>query len=112
MLPTKRRLSSAFFNQNETRGEILIGDFFNLKKIKKQGQKAKFAVLVSKKVSGSAYKRNQLRRRGYVVLGSLLGRVKDDFMYVLYAKKGAIEQDKTSLAKDIESLFKKAGTPK
>lgn len=70
-----------------------------------------FGFVVSVKVSKSAVKRNQVKRKMREVVRLLLkdGRLGRGFMVALVANPGILEQNYAEISKDIEVVLRKSG---
>lgn len=90
MLSQKHRLSRAQFGKVFNKSMLLHTEYFSIKWTDALSSKEpQFAVVVSKKVSRSAIKRNQIRRRCYEILQKLLPQMADGIAGIIFVRLGA-----------------------
>lgn len=91
MLKRANRLTSALFKSLESAQGEHTKNFFFKYSPNTQSYKDKFAIVISKKVSGSAVIRNKLKRRISAVLEdkNLSESKSKPLLIVIYAKRGA-----------------------
>jgi ribonuclease P protein component len=114
VLAKKNRLSRALFDTLLKSGVSFHSQNLSLRVMKPQKEPSRFSFVVSKKVSKSAVKRNQLRRRGYAVLGSILRKENKEKMNktilgAFFFKKGGEKLSFEEIQNEIEFLLKKSG---
>lgn len=106
MLPKKNRLNTSFFELVSKNGKRVDSFYFSgicLKTVEKQG----FSVVVSKKLSKTAPKRNAFRRRVYTALAQYKNL---PHSYILFPKKTAMSADFGAIIEDLRLLLAKCDT--
>ena len=82
---------------------------FLVSKIKNSDQPSRFAVILSKKISNLAVKRNLIRRQILSSIQDNLKQIKPGFDAIILPKKAIIEADYHQIKADVESLLQKSG---
>lgn len=113
MLAKKNRLSRALFDTLLKSGVSFHSPNLSFRTLVSQKEPSKFSFVVSKKVSKSAVKRNQLRRRGYAILQNTLkqedkGKMNKTVLGAFFFKKGVEKLSFIEIQGEIEFLLKKA----
>lgn len=107
MLPKKQRLTTKEFDQafKDGRG-IQVADFA-IKKSK--SDKSKFAVVVSKKVSGTAVKRNTIKKKVYNAIKNLSKRhsLAPQMSVIVFVRKDKSDTNIKDIEGEIKDLFVK-----
>ncbi len=90
-------------------GVMQQSPLFGMLVLKREGEKTRFGVIVSKKIDKRAVTRNRIRR---VILESVrlsLSSVKDGYLVVFLAKKRLVGLGLEEVGKEVIESFKKAG---
>ncbi len=108
-MPKKYRLTGEELKRLSGAGPMkrLHGSLFSLSYAPIEGNCAKIATVVSKKVARSAVDRNMIKRRSRAALGKVVPTASLPYALVFHAKKGAGEASFVRIREDIESLVAK-----
>ncbi len=104
MFPKKQRVPKSVFEKSIRTGSRKVSPHFTLTTTPSPDQTAHHAVVVSKKVAGTAVLRNKTRRRVFQALR--LSRHSKNEMYIIFAKKGDPELSYKILEEEIHGLVK------
>lgn len=109
MLPKKNRIPSKCISNILQKNDYIHSPFFVIytKKINKQDKK--YAVIVGKKVSKRATKRNYLKRVSRNVIIENIGNLKEGVAFVLVLKKPTDSASFQEIKEKAEKLFMNAG---
>ncbi|OGG91940.1 ribonuclease P protein component [Candidatus Kaiserbacteria bacterium RIFCSPLOWO2_12_FULL_53_8] len=110
-MPKKYRLSrSDFLGLDRKRSRRVHGTCFSLTIAPlPEGERAKAAVVVPKKMAARAVDRNRIERRVREALRPLLARLQSPTVLVFHAKREAAEASFADTKKDIKTLLGRAG---
>ena len=114
MLSKKNRISKKEFSHILTFGKrynsnnLMFYIALNSNKENKNRQ-SKFSFSVSKKVEGSAVKRNKLRRQGYSIINRYIKQIKENTFLFFVFKKGSNTITFNNLEKEIFGLLSTSG---
>lgn len=103
MLKKDNRLSKI----KRSGGESFSSFLFNVRVFENKGAGVKFGFVVSKKIDKRAVVRNKTKRVLNLAAENLLGKVTDKSI-VIFAKKKLEFQQRAEVAKELESLLRKA----
>ncbi len=109
MIPKINRISKGYFEEISKNGKGFSSPFFSIKYLKNNQEISLFAVVVSKKVSKIAPKRNLIKRRMLSVLSNHKNAIKKGFFVVFYIKPGALDQSFDQTKEGVLSALKKTG---
>ena len=107
-MPKKYRLSGEEIRKLS--GKRIHGTFFSLLVAPIQGDYAKRACVVSKKVSAKAVDRNSVKRRCRNALAKRMPNAKKPLALVFYAKREARDAKFSDIERDVGSLLARATT--
>lgn len=99
MFKKKQRISSGLFSRILRSGETKHTDHFSVRVV--HSKEPRMAVVVSKKVTKTAVKRNTLKRKMRAILKTLSA----PWTVVLYAKKGADTLSVTQMQRELIHLL-------
>lgn len=102
MLPSSQRLTTQTYTPIALRGMPFHTKSILFKLSKPQQGQIKCAVTVSKKIAKTSVARNQLRRRIYSVLSSLLPSITPGVQMVVIAKQGILNLSFKELSAQIK----------
>ncbi|MFA5838719.1 MAG: ribonuclease P protein component [Candidatus Paceibacterota bacterium] len=106
MLSSKNRINKKLFDEVFKKGKVFNSKFFVLKHLLvKKGKR--FAFVVSSSVSGSAVKRNLLKRRGKYILDLNKDKIKEGTALIFLFKKESLNAEFKEIKKDILFLLDK-----
>lgn len=109
MLPKKNRITRKEFPAfQKGQGIRIFSGFFTGTAYHQQVSEIKVSVVVSKKVSKLATKRNSIRRSFYNAMRPILPMFSNGFLIVLVPKKEAFGVSCTLLTEELEKSFKAA----
>ena len=103
MLSKKHRITTREFKQLGRPLRLWNGPLFNIRFHSTEARAPKFVVVVSKKVSASAVRRNILKRRLFSILRAFISRVQQNLAVVIFVKKEAVGASFQALKAAIES---------
>ena len=106
MLPRTKRLTRAEFLRTNAKKKVFHSPSFLVSVT--YGDTTKAGVVVSKKVTPSAVKRNRLRRQVYAVLSELLPGVTNNALLVVVLKKGSDTRSFVEFRDELESVLSEA----
>ena len=101
MLAKKNKITSVFFKKLFNKGFFFESQSFSLRYYKQTRQEFGVAVIVSKKISGSAVDRNLLKRRFFSIISNNSHLLFPHASYLVYPKKQAFETKKEDLELEI-----------
>ncbi len=105
MIPKKSRLFTdevrRVFDGPE---EVSSSDFFKTLIVFKDSGRARFAVVVPKKTSPKAVKRNALRRRAFSALSGFYTKTRPG-LYVIIVKDRVIKLDALKISEELQKLL-------
>ncbi len=107
MLPKSKRLKTADFKAFSGKVRRFFSPNISLAVAPNKETAGKFAVVVSKKVSGKAAERNLLKRRIFSVIRERKIE-KQGFLAVFYPKKTSLDLSYANLKEEVISLLKEA----
>jgi ribonuclease P protein component len=103
MLKKAYRLSSVRLNNFNK----IASDSFDIKIAKNNMEISRFGFVISKKIDKRAVIRNLIKRKLSRCIEEIFDRIETGSDFVFYPKLNAINIDQKSLAKELESVFKK-----
>lgn len=109
MIPSNRKVKTAFFKTLTGRFNVLHSDYFTLRTYLTPGEKSKFSVIISKKIEKNAVDRNLVKRMVYEELRLLLPKMKNELICLLFVKKTFKNIDFKLIKEDIFFVLRKAG---
>ena len=114
-MPQRQRLKHRDFSSiNTAQGRRCYGTYFTLSVGVQRGagpsEKAKFAVVVSKKIAARAVDRNRIRRLCKEVVRQESDTIRGPQTLILYAKKAARSASFKEIETDIVELFSQLPT--
>jgi ribonuclease P protein component len=112
MIPRKFRLiGKKNIESVKTGGKMVSSLNFSVLWLKNEAndKNSKFGLIVSKKISAKAVKRNQIKRRLRFVLMQLAPKIKRGYDLLFLTKKGISDTDTASLRNEVELILKKEG---
>ncbi len=108
MFPKNQRITKkSDFNLIYKKGRVFYSENLSLRILKKNSNINRFAVIVSKKVSNKATKRNKLKRRLRELLKKYENRLPKGVDMVIYTKKELLELNFKELEKNIKKILTK-----
>ena len=108
MLPKNRRVERQLFTDVLQKTRISSTDFFTVRYfLSKEEFETKIAVVISKKVSGSAVKRNLIKRRIHAVLEVMKGDIKDSYILFIFPKKSTLSLPFSKFKEEMVLVFQK-----
>lgn len=110
MFPRRQRLDRTQFDAVKVHGSTIRGTYATLKIAK--SDKSSFAVVVSKKVTGSAVRRHLIRRRMYALLRETLPTLSDSWSAIVFVGPKTSELSKEEWKSELHDLFQRAGALK
>ncbi len=109
MIPSKRKVGKHLFKAVLSKNRSFHSDHFNLKISNIGKNKAKFSVVVSKKVEKTAVNRNLTKRRVYGVCRPLIKDVVSGTVGVFFVKKSVVGIPFNDLELEVKNLISKTG---
>jgi ribonuclease P protein component len=103
MLPKNRRIPRELFKSILEKGRYSNSPHFSVK-VSPEGEKARVAVSVSKKVAKRAVARNRARRRAYSALQELVPTIRPG-LYLISTKSGAQDLKGDVLKDELRELL-------
>ncbi len=97
------------FNNVYKNGKMFGNRDFTLRYIKNEKSTNRLGVVVSKKVSKKAVKRNKLRRQIKEYLSTINVKLAQGYDYLITVKPNSLGQSYQDLVKSLDHLFKKKG---
>ena len=104
MLSKKHRITTKEFKHLGRSLRVWNGPLFNIRFHNTDARAPKFAVVVSKKVSASAVRRNILKRRLFSILRDVSTRVQQNLTIIIFVKKEAVGAPFHALKAAIEGV--------
>jgi ribonuclease P protein component len=87
-------------------GKPFLTKFFNFKVIKNDLPETRFCIIISKKVSKLATKRNRIKRQVSEVIRLNLPNIKTGFDMVIFCKNDLVDRQKNSITIDYQEMEK------
>lgn len=110
MLPTSHRLGTQAFKEASVKGTPHSSPLLGMKASPApDGSRSRFGVSVSKKVAGTAVRRNAIRRAVYDAVGSLMPELARPVFAVIIVRDKAKGAEKDEIARSVRELFVRAG---
>jgi len=109
MLPRNRRINKEIIENVLKTGKSKQSSYFSVKYMASGTEKSRFTFVVSSGVAKKAVDRNFLKRRCRYVIGKNLGKIKDGFILMFFAKKGAESLTFKEIETEILSLLNNVG---
>lgn len=110
MLSKQYRAEPAEIAVTRESGSLVSGRFFSLLVYKlNNNQLPHFAFIVSQKISRSAVKRNQIKRKLKQAVKNHLQKIRPGLIVVFLARKNIIDSDSQQIDEDLNSSFNQAG---
>lgn len=108
MIPKKHRISKGFFEEIYKNGKGFSSLFLSMKVLKNNDKINFFSVVVSKKVSKVAPKRNKIKRRILYVLKQQNKLMKQGYFIVLQVKPPMKDQSYSFFKEEVLKILKKS----
>lgn len=103
MLSKNRRVSRRLFEEVFSKTKIFSTDFFTTRFFKVDGRcDTRFSVVVSKKVSLKAVRRNLIKRRITGILKIIENKIEDSYVVLIFCKKNVLEAPFSNLQKELK----------
>lgn len=102
MLSKKRRVSRKLFDEVFPKTRIYSTDFFTIRyATTEEERETRFSIIVSKKVSSKAVRRNFIKRRIASVLKSMESGIKNSYIVLIFCKKKTLDASFGDLREEI-----------
>lgn len=111
MLPKRNKITKKLFSESFLTSMTVGNAFFTLKFKPISGSHSKVSFVVSKAVAKMATSRNVIKRRGYEATEPFLKKIKNPYILMFFAKKGAEKTDFSTISRSIEELLRKIKPP-
>ncbi|MEX0672781.1 MAG: ribonuclease P protein component [Candidatus Paceibacterota bacterium] len=110
MLPRSRRLTTEMLKEMQTNDAVRVthSSFFVARTLSTESSPARFAVIISQKVTKGAVERHRIKRRVHHAINDLLGHTQDGWKIALYAKSSIRDASSEEVASDLEKILRKA----
>ncbi|MBD3328103.1 ribonuclease P protein component [Candidatus Peregrinibacteria bacterium] len=107
MISRKNRLKRSEVKQVLKKGQKIFSPVFSIKFVENREATNKFAVIVSKKVTPKAIKRNLLRRQIYEILRLNKDLSEKKYNIIIIGSPKILEMTYSEMEQNIKSLLKK-----
>lgn len=108
MLPKKRRVSTALFQEIIEHGTTYHVDHLSLRIQKTALELSRFSVVVPKKVHKQAVDRNKAKRRLSPFLSGFIDQIPPGFKGIFFIKKGFSVLDSSKTRDEVKTVLEKA----
>lgn len=110
MLSSTQKVSRALFKPVMLKGRRYASSSFNISYLfTEANDKARFSVVVPKKVEKSSVKRNYIKRVMYSLIREIAGDLKPGVVCAIFLKRKVRRGDYPDVKKELEIFFEKEG---